>query len=125
MIGLIKREERERMMLDDVAMRTNSLALSIREAKDGHCDKRQILERINSRLEGYVVSPKPSTADIGHDPVSQLISDVQSAAEILAKAVAVARAGVKGVSYEDWYLCKVIGDELSKVGLREIPGVIR
>lgn len=125
MIGLIERAEREKMMLDDIAMRTHSLVLSIRDAKDEHCDKRQILERINSRLglEGYVVSPKSPTA--GHDPVFQLISDVQSAAEILAKVVVAARDGSKGVSYEDWYLCKVIGDELSKVGLREIPGVIK
>ena len=64
---------------------------------------------------------KPLKAVANHDPVSQLIIDVQSEADALTRAVTFVRTGAKGISYEDWYLCKVITESLSKVGMQVSP----
>ena len=118
-----ERVERRKWLLDDVSMKSNSLARSVADAREGHCDGIQILHRINDRLEleGFVVLPKPPKAAANHDLVSQLIIDVQSAADALAKAVDLARTGAKGVSYEDWYLRKVITESLSRVDMQAEP----
>jgi len=118
-----ERAERRKWLLDDVSMKSNSLARSVVDAREGHCDGLQILHRINARLEleGFVVLPKPPKAAANHDPVSQLIIDVQSAADALSRAVALARTGTKGISYEDWYLRKVITESLAKVDMQAEP----
>ena len=115
--------ERRRWLLDDVSMKSNSLARSVVDAREGHCDGQQILGRVNARLEleGFVVSPKPAKPSSNSDPVSQLIIDVQSAADALARVVALAKTGAKGISYEDWYLRKVITESLSEVGMQAAP----
>jgi len=59
---------------------------------------------------------KPSFGEC--DPVAKLMVDVEKAAEVLAKAVKSAREGVRGVSYEDWFIKKKIDEGLSKVGMR-------
>jgi hypothetical protein len=118
-----ERVERRGWLLDDVSVKTNSLARSVGDAREGHCDSKQILGRINARLEleGFTVFPKPPKGSINNDPVAKLIIDVQSAAELLAKAVVAAQVGIKGISFEDWHLRKVITEELSKVGMQAVP----
>lgn len=118
--AVVERMERRGWLLDDVSMKTNSLARSVGDAREGHCDSKQILGRINARLEleGFVVSPKSPKPGISNDPVAKLIVDVQSAAEFLAKAVVAAQVGAKGISFEEWHLRKVITEELSKVGMQ-------
>jgi hypothetical protein len=54
------------------------------------------------------------------DPVAKLMLDVEKAAETLARSVNEARLGVRGVSYEDWFLRKKINEALSKVGMQVI-----
>ena len=118
-----ERLERRKWLLDDVSMKSNSLACSVVDAREGHCDGIQILHRINARLEleGFEVLLKPPKAVANHDPVFQLIIAVHSAADALVRDVTLARTGVKGISYEDWYLCKVITESLSKVGMQVSP----
>lgn len=59
---------------------------------------------------------KPAPGD--GDPVAKLVVDVEKSAESLTRAVKAAREGVRGVSYEDWFIRKKIDEELSKVGMR-------
>ena len=59
---------------------------------------------------------KPSSGEC--DPVAKLVVDVEKSADALARAVKVAREGVRGVSYEDWFIRKKIDEGLSKVGMR-------
>jgi hypothetical protein len=62
---------------------------------------------------------KPLPTDV--DPVVRLLLDVERSATALAGAVNAARLGVRGVSYEDWFLLKKINEELSKAGMQAIP----
>jgi hypothetical protein len=61
---------------------------------------------------------KPSPGE--GDPVAKLMVDVETAAESLSRAVGAAREGVRGVSYEDWFLRKKIDENLFKAGLRVV-----
>ena len=59
---------------------------------------------------------KPAPGD--GDPVAKLVVDVEKSADALARAVKAARDGVRGVSYEDWFIQKKINEWLSKVGMQ-------
>lgn len=59
---------------------------------------------------------KPSPGEC--DPVAKLVVDVEKSAESLARAVKAAREGVRGVSYEDWFIRKKINEVLSKAGMK-------
>jgi hypothetical protein len=61
---------------------------------------------------------KPSPGE--GDPVAKLMVDVEKAAESLSRAVGAARAGARGVSYEDWFLIKKINEGLFRVRMQVI-----
>jgi hypothetical protein len=62
---------------------------------------------------------KKSSSDIP-DPVYKLIEDLSRAGESLARAVKAAREGVRGVTYEEWFIRKKIDEELAGVGMQVI-----
>jgi hypothetical protein len=70
-----------------------------------------------SRSSG--IFDKKSSPNDG-DPVTRLVLDVENASFILAKAVNAAREGVRGVSYEDWFLRKKINESLFKARMQVI-----
>ena len=55
------------------------------------------------------------------DPVAKLMDDVSKSGESMVQAVKAAREGIRGVSYEDWFIRKKINEELAKVGMQVIP----
>ena len=59
--------------------------------------------------------PSPSS-----DPVFKLIEDLSRAGASLARAVKAAREGVRGVTYEEWFIRKKIDEELAGVGMQVI-----
>jgi len=56
----------------------------------------------------------------GPDPVVKLMDDVVKAGEDMARAVRAAREGIRGVSYEDWFIRKKINEGLAGVGMQVI-----
>lgn len=55
------------------------------------------------------------------DPVAKLMDDVSKSGESMAKSVKAAKEGIRGVSYEDWFIRKKINEELAKVGMQVVP----